>query len=207
MQTLYDDKDFYLNLSKNIIKTEKGYELQNAYIEVTGNDGNKTIKATNTSDFEHNCSICIYSEIVPHYATGCKLRKKLENLLPGQGFIPSSWVNRCEAYTSVTPLTIIKSEEEMIQFIENTEDLFGCPEEYESFYGFERKWDEDGTGEILETTREYYNRGGKFSEIPDRYPCVIYFAKADQDNYCHNMNKLHWIYIRDKECVNDKERT
>lgn len=200
IQTLYDDKDFYLNLLKNIIKTEKGYELQNAYIEVKSNNGNKIIKVTNTSDFEHNCSICIYSEIVPYYTTGCKLRKKLENLLQGQGFIPSSWVNRCEAYTPVNSLTVIESEKEMIQFIENTEDLFGCPEDYESFYGFERKWDEDGTGEILETTREYYNRGGKFSEIPDRYPCVIYFAKADQDNYCYDMEKLHWIYIGDKKC-------
>ena len=51
----------------------------------------------------------------------------------------------------------------MIRFIERTENFFKCVEDYELYYGFERKWNEE-TGETLETVREYYNRRGKFEK-------------------------------------------
>ena len=60
-----------------------------------------------------------------------------------------------------------------------------------------RKWDEE-TGEILETTREYYDRGGRFVNIPDKFPCVIYFGVVDFEATMPNIEKLDWIYIGDK---------
>ena len=82
----------------------------------------------------------------------------------------------------------------MIEFVEKTENFFNCPEGYESYFGFERKWDE-GSGEILETTKEYYDRGGRFTNIPDKYPCVIYFGIVDFDGGRMRNEKLDWIYI------------
>ena len=85
-------------------------------------------------------------------------------------------------------MTMIRSKDEMIKFIEQTENFFGCPEDYERFYGLERRWDEE-TGKIQETTREYYNRGGCFKNIPDKYPCVIYFpyAMETRSMYVHGI--------------------
>ena len=51
------------------------------------------------------------------------------------------------------------------------------------------------TGEILESTREYYNRDGEFKDIPDKYPCVIYFGIVDYDGGRSYDEKLNWIYI------------
>ena len=85
----------------------------------------------------------------------------------------------------------------MIKFIEDAEHFFDSPEEYESYFGFERKWDEE-TGEILETTREYYDRGGRFVNIPDKFPCVIYFGVVDFEAERPNIKKLDWICIGDK---------
>ena len=69
----------------------------------------------------------------------------------------------CDAYTPVYPLTVVKSADDMIRFIERTENFFKCVEDYELYYGFERKWNEE-TGETLESVREYYNRRGKFEK-------------------------------------------
>lgn len=82
----------------------------------------------------------------------------------------------------------------MIDFVEKAEHFFNCPEAYESYFGFERKWDEE-TGEILETTREYYGRGGRFINIPDKFPCVIYFGVVDFGGGRMRNEKLNWIYI------------
>ena len=67
---------------------------------------------------------------------------------------------------------------------------FDCPESLEEYFGFTPNVD-DNTGEILETIREYYDRGGEFTNVPDKYPCVIYFPIDDIDI----RKKLEWIYI------------
>ena len=186
---LMDDKDFYLNRFKNIVKTDTGYELQPVYAE---DNNNEIIKLTNYND-EKCCDICIHHNRIANFHT-CEIRNKIEPNLIKNAIIPCSWNNSCDAFTPVYPLNIIKSEEEMIQFIEKTENFFGCVEEYEAYYGFERKWDEE-TGEVLETVREYYNRDGKFENIPDKYPCVIYFSYVNLTSvHCDNDNLL-WIYI------------
>ena len=101
-------------------------------------------------------------------------------------------IERCPYLKAIEE--IAKLANEMIEFIEKTERFFDCPEEYESYFGFERKWDE-GTGEILEATREYYDRGGRFVNIPDKFPCVIYFGIVDFNAVMPNIEKLDWIYI------------
>ena len=68
-------------------------------------------------------------------------------------FIPCHWTGNCDAYSPIYPLNIIKSKNQMVDFIEKTKSFFECPEKYESYFGFERRWDEE-TGEILETTKE-----------------------------------------------------
>ena len=186
---LMDDRDFYLNRFKNIIKTDTGYKLQPVYAE---DNNREIIKVTDCAD-EKCCDICIHHNRIAGFHT-CEIRNQIEPNLIKNAIIPCSWNNSCDAYAPVYPLNVIKSEEEMIQFIEKTENFFGCVEEYEGYYGFERKWDEE-TGEVLETVREYYNRGGKFENIPDKYPCVIYFSYVNLMNvHCDN-DDLLWIYI------------
>ena len=187
------NRDYFLNLYRSIIKTDNGYSLQKVYEE----DENGNIKQTfesktnpNKNLFSKNCDCCIYS-----VNENCLLRTKLEKC-PENSYIPCHWTGNCDAYSPVFPLNIIKSENEMIEFIEKTEHFFDCPEEYESYFGFERKWDK-GTGEILETIREYCDRGGSFANIPNKYPCVIYFGVVDFEAAMPNVEKLDWIYIGD----------
>ena len=185
------NRNYFLNLHRNIVKKDNVYYLQKVYKEdengnVIQTEESKSNK--NENQFSKNCYRCTYSE-----NKNCLLRTKLEGC-PKNHFIPFYWTGNCDAYSPVYPLNIIKSENEMIEFIEKTHFFFECIEKYESYFGFERKWDE-GTGEILETTREYYDRGGKFNNIPDKFPCVIYFGIADFDGGRMKDEKLDWIYI------------
>lgn len=185
------NRDYFLNLHRDIVKKDDVYCLQKVYEE----DENRDIRQTNESksnknqnQFSKNCYRCTYSN-----NESCLLRSKLEGCSENN-FIPCHYTGNCDAYSPIYPLNIIKSENEMIDFIERTKGFFKCPEEYEAYFGFERKWDE-GTGEILETTKEYYNRCGKFDNIPDKFPCVIYFGIVDFDGGRMHDEKLDWIYI------------
>ena len=185
------NRDYFLNLHRNIVKTDNGYSLQKVYEE----DENGNIKQTSESEtnpnrnqYSKNCHCCTYSD-----NENCLLRTELEKCHENS-FIPCHWTGNCDAYSPVYPLNIINSENEIIEFIEKTEHFFDCPEAYESYFGFERKWDEE-TGQILETTREYYNRGGIFTNIPNKFPCVIYFGVVDFEAVSPNIEKLNWIYI------------
>ena len=183
------NKNFFLNIYKNIIKTDSGYSLQKAYEE--DEDGNiretsESRSNENNNSFDKHCFCCMHRD-----NEACMIRSVLENC-SDNSFIPYRWVGKCDAYHPINPLNIIKSEEDMIDFMENTERFFGCPEEYEDYYGFKRKYDEE-TGEILETTREYYDRGGSFKNIPDKFPSVIYFDVVEYDRSIGW--KLDWIYI------------
>lgn len=189
------NKNFYLNLLKDIVKTDTGYCLQKTYEENENGTLRKTAEhATNPTqnEFTKSCARCINYIYCGHFGN-CTIRTALENCQKNS-FIPSNWVANCDAYSPIYPLNIIKSETEMVDFINKVQNFFDCPEDYESYFGFERKWDED-TGDILEEVAEYYNRGGKFENIPDKYPCVIYFSVADFDGLRGRDEKLDWIYI------------
>ena len=186
-----NNRNFYLNTLRSIVKTDDGYCLQKAYDE---DENGKMIQTEeyknnpNKNYFSKECYRCLYSD-----GEDCSLRTQLENL-PEHHYIPCHFTANCDAYSPVYPLNIIKSKEEMIEFIEKSENFFSCPEDYESYFGFERRWNEE-TGEILESTREYYNRDGEFKDIPDKYPCVIYFGIVDYEAGKPNDEKLDWIYI------------
>lgn len=185
--------NFMTNEVKNIVKTERGYVLEKAYeldengrLRETGISKNNP----NCNSVTKNCYRCIYNS-----DKCCLLRSELENM-PENIFVLNTSINKCDAYNPVFPLNIIKSEKDMIEFVVKAKNFFGCPEDYESYFGFERNWNEE-TGDILETTREYYERGGKFEFIPDKYPCVIYFSVMDLDVLRGQDEKLSWIYIGD----------
>lgn len=188
------DPDFYLYKYKDIVKTKDGYKLQPVFERLENGDIVMTKCSRmmkNQNSLDKDCAACIHSS--KHRNTYlCTLRMKLDEY---PNFLRTiDYVHNCDAYEYIEPLTVIRSEEEMIQFIEKTEKFFPCPEEYESYYGFERKWDEE-TGEILETVGEYYNRGGKFEYFPNKYPCVIYFGLVD-DGYWYSWSSAHpkWVY-------------
>ena len=186
MQMLDDNKYFCLNLCKSIVKIDDGYKLINEYTE--DENGNIRWTPNEVVNRQKDCRRCLYSS-----NKDCLLRTKLENC-PQNSYIPCHWTGGCDAYSPLLPLNIIKSKDDMINFIENVQNFFECVEDYETYFGFERKWNEE-TGDILETVREYYNRGGNFNDIPDKYPCVVYFGVVDYDGGRMYDEKLDWIYI------------
>ena len=172
----------------NIIKSGDGYALQHNYYE----DGDRlaAVIPYEHSD-NHCCEICSKFHFTNMSTLGCycgycEIYNKLLNV-PKNHFVYSSMVANCAAYDKVEKMNIIASMDEMVAFIERTANFFGCVEDYEAYYGFERNWNEE-TGDILETIREYYDRGGKFENIPTKYPCVIRFDWNCKDD-------LEWIYI------------
>ena len=189
------NRNFYLNLYKDIVRVGNKYCLQKTYEE----DENGKLKKTseheanpNKNEFTKSCGRCVHF-IYCGSLNNCTIRTSLENC-PEHSFIPSNWNANCDAYSPVFPLNKIESENDMIDFIERAQNFFGCPEDYEAYFGFERNWNEE-TGDVLESVKEYYDRGGKFENIPDKYPCVIYFGVVDFDGNRGYDEKLDWIYI------------
>ena len=174
-----------LLLMHNIIKDGDGYKLQNNYYE---DEGCIVAVIPYEDSDNHVCQLCSHFVLTNRGTCGgcCDIYNKLRNL-PEHHFVYTGRVINCAAYDKVEKLNVINSLDEMVSFVERVQNFFGCPEDYESYFGFERNWDED-TGEILETVREYYNRGGKFEKIPTEYPCVIRFDWDCEDD-------LEWIYI------------
>lgn len=174
-----------LLLMHNIIKDGDGYKLQHNYYE----DGDRVGVIVPFMDRDnHNCFKCSHFISNGKYDGHCDIYNRLLNL-PEHHHAWTSAVINCAAYDEdkVEQMNIISSIDEMIAFIERVQNFFSCPEDYESYFGFERNWDEE-TGDILETVREYYNRGGEFTKIPTQYPCVIIFDWDCEDD-------LEWIYI------------
>lgn len=167
----------------NIIKDGNDYKLQKNYYE----DGSRIIPIIPIEDADnHNCFLCSHFNAMNEYDGHCEIYNKLLNLSKGCFSWTSSVIN-CMAYDKIERMNVIKSLDDMVMFIEKTKNFFKSPEDYEYYYGFERKWDEE-TGEILETVKEYYNRGGVFDNIPTKYPCVIRFDWNCKED-------LEWIYI------------
>lgn len=187
------NRSFLLHALKNIVKTKDGYVLEKVYKEDKNGEIIETKANKNNRSFNEdikNCYRCTH-----HEEDHCLLCSSLE-CLPGNQFVFSITVNKCDAYDPVFPLNIIKSKSDMVEFIIKVENFFTCPEDYESYFGFNRKWNE-GTGDVLETVREYYARGGVFENIPEKYPCVVYFSVVDLGVIRTQNDKMNWIYIGD----------
>ena len=189
----YDNREFIrkeLLSMHNIIKDGDSYKLQNNYYK----DGDRIVAVIPFENKDnHDCLLCRRFNLINRSECKgyCDIYNKLLNLSEDQVVYTGNVAN-CAAYDKIERMNIINSIDEMVMFIEKVQNFFGCPEDYESYFGFERNWDEN-TGEILETVREYYNRGGTFARIPAQYPCVIRF-----DWECEN--DLEWIYI--DKCLN-----
>ena len=180
---------FLLNKYKDIVKNDDG-SFRLAHRCISG-DNDSYVKFVDTgvhnyNEFEHNCYKCKHCE-TSHPFDFCLLRTSLED---SSIKIPTHYVANCDAYNLIEYLNLIYDKSEMINFIEMVQQYFNCPEYCKEYFGFTPKVNED-TGEILETIREYYERGGEFTNIPDKYPCMIYFPFDNVDSY----DKLKWIYI------------
>lgn len=181
-----ENKKFFINKFKNIIMTNDIYRLQDVFrsyekdqnilIETRENHKNKTDNGLFSAK-EKDCTLCIHC--MGYY---CNILDELFTM-PENCHKRITMVNNCDAYYPLDHLNIIKSKDEMIKFIELTENFFSSEEDYEEYYGFARRFDEE-TGKIIETVREYYLRGGNFENIPNKFPCVIYFD--------YGKGKLQW---------------
>lgn len=183
--------NFLLKQYKDIVKNDDGsFRLVHRCIP---GDTNNTVHFVDTgvhnhNEFEHNCYRCKHCEPEDRACYDrCLLRTSLENSSI-KLFVNS--VANCDAYDPIECLNIIHNKNEMTGFIEMVQKYFDCHESLEEYFGFTTNVDDD-TGEILETIREYYDRGGEFTNVPDKYPCVIYFPIDDIDI----RKKLEWIYI------------
>lgn len=65
---------------------------------------------------------------------------------------------------------LINNINEYKQFMLSVRDEFSCEENWEQFFGFELKWNEE-TGEILETLEEYK---GNIKYKPNNFPSIVY---------------------------------
>lgn len=180
-----DNEKFMVNELMNIVAVDGGYKLQNAFKLNEDNRVEETEESILLGEEQKNCYRCVHSSYVGQEHYSCDINNKLRNV-KDRHIMYDTNVWKCQARKVIEKLNIIKSEKEMVDFISDVFNFFGCPEDIESYFGFKRRWNED-TGEILETVREYYNRGGEFSQIPDKYPCAIYF---DEDK-----EKLEWVAI------------
>ena len=195
MKTEDSNKLFLLDYYKSIVKVNDGYVLERVFEEDEHGNLLRTkedIANKTQNQFSKNCYRCLHV-----YGQNCLLRTKLEGC-EEHHYIPFNRVAKCDAFSPVFPLNIIYTKEEMVNFISKVNCFFDSKEDYEWYFGFERKWDED-TGDILETVQEYYNRGGCFTKIPEKFPCVIYFGPMDFD--CirdKNEDRLQWTYIGDE---------
>ena len=182
---------FLLKQYKDIVKNDDGsFRLAHRCIH---GDNDSYVKFVDTgvhnhNELEHNCYKCKHCEPEdpPRYDR-CLLRTNLEN---SSIKLFANSVANCDAYDPIECLNIIHDRNEMIDFIEMVQKYFDCSESLEEYFGFAPNVDDD-TGKFLETIREYYERGGEFTNIPDKYPCVIYFPIYNIDI----RKKLEWIYI------------
>lgn len=174
-----------VNELMNIVAVDGEYKLQKAFKLNEDSRVEETEESILFGKEQKNCYRCVHSSYVGQGHYSCDINNKLRNVKKGHIMYDTN-VWKCQARKVIEKLNIIKSEKEMIDFICDVKNFFDDIEFYEGYFGFELRWNED-TGEILETVREYYNRGGEFSQIPDKYPCAIYF---DEDK-----EKLEWIEI------------
>ena len=90
------NRNYFLNLHKDIIKKDGNYCLQKVYEE----DSNGNIRRivdykSNKNQFSKNCYRCTYSN-----NEHCLLRSGLEGCSENS-FIPCHWTGNCDAYSPI----------------------------------------------------------------------------------------------------------
>lgn len=81
---------------------------------------NESKSNKNKNQFSKNCYRCTYSN-----NENCSLRSKLEGCSENN-FIPCHWTGNCDAYSPIYPLNIIKSKNQMVDFIEKTKSFLNA---------------------------------------------------------------------------------
>ena len=128
----------------NIVKNGDDYELQNNYYE----DDGRIVPVISYKDQDnHVCRLCsrfVFTNrnILGEYCGYCDVYNKLLNLLK-KHFAYANGVINCAAYDKVEQMNVINSLDEMVAFIEKVKNFFGCQEDYEVYFGFERNWNEN----------------------------------------------------------------
>ncbi len=187
------NKKFLVNGYRDIVKNEDGtynlepiYELdENNELKYTGR------KANNDNELDKRCWRCVH-HFGNDFNPDCLLRTKMDNL-PENIHSRCSSVANCDGEDVVEPFCIIHSMDEMFNYIEKAQCMFVDLDSYEDYFGMKRKLDEED--EYAETVREYYEHGGKFKGIPDKYPVVIFFDLAMSGIDIYDHWGLEWIYI------------
>lgn len=188
------NKKFLVNGYRDIVKNEDGsYRLEPVY-KFDDNNELKYLgqKAKNNNELEKRCWRCVYhfgSNNIPDCMLRTEMDNPQENIHRHCGFVAN-----CDAEDVIEPFCIINSMDEMVSYIERAECMFDCSEDYENYFGMEREITED-ENTFAETVREYYECGGRFEKIPDKYPSVIFFELALGGIDIYDHYELEWIYI------------
>ena len=66
---------------------------------------------------------------------------------------PYSYIRKYAAYNPIERLNIIKTELDMIHFIEKMKLLFSSPEDYKKYYVFNPQWNENTGKNIRDSKR------------------------------------------------------
>ena len=78
----------------------------------------------------------------------------------------------------------LKSRDDYVKFIHDVQDKFDCNEDWESFFGFNLKWDEE-TGEVLESIFDYK---GNIGYCPNSFPAIVYYLFDSTKDRMGNFN-------------------
>lgn len=93
---------------------------------------------------------------------------------------------------------------DFLAFVEDCQHLFGNVEEWEDFFGFGMKYDEE-TGEPLETFKDFIDRNGHIVEEPDSYPAIAFcIIENERDRFGTNRIRV-FTYVTDMDFEEEDE--
>lgn len=182
-----ENRKFMLTQLKNIVVGEDGeYRLQNNYYL----DEYGKMHDVVPYDKKKPCWMCWNGRQFYNNNINCRIFNSLNGIDENENrFIDSeSHVVECAAFCKTEKLNIVRSMDDMIEFVKRVESFWRGSYGFDDYFGLDMKHDE--CGNLVETIDEYFARGGKSSVIPDKYPAVVSF-----DLNCEE--PLEWIYIHD----------
>lgn len=160
-----------LNCLFNIIKDENGnFRIEhNYYLDENG-------KLAWHYDFDEwydkkNCFGCRFCYIHGHHVHCTKAWELF-------GYNRICNIVRCDAEDIVEPLTLIKSQAEMIEYFDRIFNYFGYVDDWARYCGIDvSQYYDDETGEELEvpTAKKHFENGGTIKKLPDKYPVVVWY--------------------------------
>lgn len=96
--------------------------------------------------------------------------------------------------------TLFSNRNDYIAFVESKRNSFDCPEDWETFFGFELPIDDDGNE--LETVLDY-SEHNKFLTEPQTYPCIVYCTIGkNKDRFGEIKTRIYdyaTVYIKEEK--------